>query len=87
VRVKPAIKRYSVEQLKHLPDRTRRDAPILPVPKGFWHHARVMMPTGTKVPIHLRVDPDVLAWFRAQGPGHLSRMNAVLRSFYEANRP
>ncbi|MBN8904673.1 MAG: hypothetical protein BGO51_25220 [Rhodospirillales bacterium 69-11] len=28
----------------------------------------------------LRIDADVLAWFEAQGPGHLTRMNRVLRA-------
>jgi len=28
----------------------------------------------------------VLAWFRRQGRGHLTRMNAVLRAYFEANR-
>jgi uncharacterized protein (DUF4415 family) len=37
-------------------------------------------------PGHLRVDTDVLEWFKAQGRGHLSRMNAVLRSFMEAQK-
>ncbi len=27
----------------------------------------------------LRIDADVLAYFESQGPGHLTRMNAVLR--------
>eukprot|EP01037_Dinobryon_pediforme_P008911 gene8909-biopygen5348 len=27
----------------------------------------------------LRIDADVLAWFEAQGPGHLTRMNQALR--------
>ncbi|MEK7403277.1 MAG: BrnA antitoxin family protein [Gemmatimonadota bacterium] len=31
--------------------------------------------------ISLRLDPDVLEWFRAQGPRYQSRMNAVLRSY------
>ena len=26
-----------------------------------------------------RIDADVVAWFEAQGPGHLSRMNRTLR--------
>jgi uncharacterized protein (DUF4415 family) len=43
----------------------------------------VVMPHG-KSSVHLRVDTDVLAWFKAQGRGHLTRMNAVLRSFMEA---
>ena len=31
--------------------------------------------------ISLRVDEDVLAWFKAAGPRYQSRMNAVLRSY------
>ncbi|AHG92114.1 hypothetical protein J421_4647 (plasmid) [Gemmatirosa kalamazoonensis] len=34
-----------------------------------------------KQAISLRVDADVLAWFRAQGAGYQSRMNAVLRTY------
>jgi uncharacterized protein (DUF4415 family) len=39
-----------------------------------------------KVSVHLRVDPDVFDWFKSKGKGHLTRMNAVLRAYYEANR-
>lgn len=39
-----------------------------------------------KTSVHLRVDSDVLQWFRDQGKGHLTRMNAVLRAYMEANR-
>ncbi|WP_174284756.1 BrnA antitoxin family protein [Sphingomonas bacterium] len=34
----------------------------------------------TKAPVTLRLDPDVLAKFRATGPGWQSRMNEVLRN-------
>lgn len=40
-----------------------------------------------KESVHLRVDPDVLAWFRKQGRGYLTRMNAVLRAYMEAHLP
>jgi uncharacterized protein (DUF4415 family) len=50
-----------------------------------WTDARLVIPL-PKQSIHLRVDPEVLAWFKAQGPGHLSRMNAVLRIYYEAHK-
>jgi uncharacterized protein (DUF4415 family) len=33
----------------------------------------------------LRLDPDVLEYFKRQGPGWQSRMNAALRSFMERN--
>ena len=31
----------------------------------------------------LRIDADVLDWFRAQGKGYQSRINAILRRYYE----
>lgn len=34
----------------------------------------------------MRVDEDVLEWFRKQGPGYQTRMNAVLRRFMLAHR-
>jgi uncharacterized protein (DUF4415 family) len=33
-----------------------------------------------KVRKALRIDADVVAWYGAQGPGHLSRMNRTLRA-------
>ena len=39
----------------------------------------VMVDGDRKTPISIRVDPEVLDWFRAAGPGYQTRMNAVLR--------
>jgi uncharacterized protein (DUF4415 family) len=39
---------------------------------------------GRKAAISLRVDPEVLDWFRTQGPGYQTRMNTVLRAYMEA---
>jgi uncharacterized protein (DUF4415 family) len=64
---------------------TRKDAPEIELGEDFWRNARVVMPTGKKS-VHLRVDADVLAWFKAQGRGYLTRMNAVLRSYMEAHK-
>jgi uncharacterized protein (DUF4415 family) len=66
--------------------RTRADAPARAVDEDFWRNARVVMPPPGKASVHLRLDADVLEWFRGQGRGHLSRMNAVLRSFMEAHK-
>lgn len=40
-----------------------------------------------KTQIALRVDEDVLVWFRAQGAGYQTRMNAVLKAFRDAHKP
>ncbi|MSP98024.1 MAG: hypothetical protein EXR29_12540 [Betaproteobacteria bacterium] len=37
-----------------------------------------------KAAISLRLDADVLDWFRAQGGGYQTRINAVLRAYMEA---
>ncbi|MEW6168626.1 MAG: BrnA antitoxin family protein, partial [Pseudomonadota bacterium] len=34
--------------------------------------------------IALRIDADVLAWYRAQGEGWQTRMNAVLKAYRDA---
>jgi uncharacterized protein (DUF4415 family) len=61
----------------------RTAPPELPFfPDDFWKDARVVVPNG-KAAISIRVDEDVLAWFRATGPKYQSRMNAVLRSYAE----
>ncbi len=39
-----------------------------------------------KAQIALRVDEDVLAWFREQGAGYQTRMNAVLKAFRDAHK-
>ncbi len=40
----------------------------------------------TKTLLSLRVDSDVVEWFRAQGRGYQSRMNALLRAYMDAHR-
>jgi uncharacterized protein (DUF4415 family) len=46
---------------------------------------RGLQPVTRKEAISLRVDADVLAWFREQGSGWQTRMNAVLKAFKEAS--
>lgn len=60
-------------------------AELADIPEGFWDEAELVTPQ-TKEAISLRVDSDVLEWFRAGGPRYQSRMNAVLRSYMAAAR-
>lgn len=39
-----------------------------------------------KQSVHLRLDRDVIAFFKRQGKGHLTRMQAVLRAYVEARK-
>jgi uncharacterized protein (DUF4415 family) len=53
--------------------------------KGFFKDAELRLPK-PKETISLRVDPEVLAWYKAQGKGYQTRMNAVLRRYMEAQQ-
>jgi uncharacterized protein (DUF4415 family) len=46
---------------------------------------RGLQPLPSKASISLRVDHDVLEWFKAQGPGYQTRINTVLRAFRDAS--
>jgi uncharacterized protein (DUF4415 family) len=46
---------------------------------------RGLEPLPPKASISLRLDADVLAWLKAQGPGYQTRINATLRAFKEAS--
>ena len=48
-----------------------------------WHEAAVAVTPIPKKLLSLRLDTDVVDWFRRQGPGYQTRINAVLRIFVE----
>jgi uncharacterized protein (DUF4415 family) len=58
-------------------------APILD--KEWFRKAKVVLPE-RKVPISLRMDREVLEWFKARGRRYQSRINAVLKAYVEAHR-
>lgn len=48
----------------------------------LWSRVDADFPTQPRrVRVTLRIDEDVIEWFRAQGVGHQARMNAALRAF------
>ena len=46
---------------------------------------RGLQPLPPKSSISLRLDQDVLEWFKAQGAGYQTRINSVLRAFRDAS--
>lgn len=53
-----------------------------PLPEG-WENTVELGAPEPKRAVNLRLDPRVLRWFQAQGPGYQTRINAVLRHFVE----
>ncbi|MCA9901121.1 MAG: BrnA antitoxin family protein, partial [Anaerolineales bacterium] len=46
---------------------------------------RGLKPTSNKQQLTIRLDNDVLEWFRAQGRGYQTKINALLRAYMEAH--
>lgn len=74
--------------LKRLEAMRDEDIDLSDIPEldeGFWKQAKPVIPPGKKQ-LTLRIDDDVFKWFKGQGRGYQSRMNAVLRSYYESHQ-
>ena len=59
------------------------EAVVNHIVRGIVRHG--LKPVASKTSISLRVDSEVLEWFKAQGPGYQTRINAVLRAFKDAS--
>ncbi len=79
-------KPLTLEELAALPDSAidTSDIPILD--EAFWSKAVVTAPR-TKPNVSLRIDEDVIAYFKKESPkGYTARMSAVLASYVSAQR-
>ena len=66
--------------LEAMPDEAIDFSDIPPLTEEFWANAvRGKYYRPTKSSTTVRIDSDVLAWLRAQGPGYQTRINAILR--------
>lgn len=85
---KPSRGRANFARLRRVSEtEIARSSPpeLADLPDDFWDSAVLVLP-GPKRAISLRVDQDVLDWFRNSGPRYQSRMNAVLRTYMSAVR-
>ncbi len=44
-----------------------------------------VVPTPGKKQVTVRIDRDVLDWMKSHGKGYQTRINAILRAYYEAH--
>ena len=45
-----------------------------------------LKPAGRKTQVTLRIDEDVLSWFKKQGKGYQTRINSLLKAYKEAHQ-
>jgi uncharacterized protein (DUF4415 family) len=50
-----------------------------------WTKAKLILPQA-KQSVHLRLETEIIAFFKEQGKGHISRMQAVLKAYVNAHK-
>jgi uncharacterized protein (DUF4415 family) len=85
------IERYSLAELREMHERgdfvpTREDAaPGEELPEGFWEEAQVVFRHEHPTSVRLNLEPEVFAFFKSQGKGHITRMQNVLKAYVKAH--
>lgn len=69
---------------KEIEEAVRNDPDAVPLDVD-WSQAVLVIPPKKKA-ISIRVDEDVLDYFKKEGAGYQRRMNAVLRSYMQQKR-
>jgi uncharacterized protein (DUF4415 family) len=72
-------------KLAGLPDDRIDTSDIPELDERFFREAKLRLPKNKQL-VSLRIDSDVLDWFRRQGKGYQTRINAVLRAYVRAHR-
>ncbi len=78
---KPGYDRaQTMKVLKTMPDKDIDFSDIPELDEEWFAKAELRAPLA-KTAVSIRLDPDVLAFFRKQGKGYQTRINAVLRAY------
>ena len=87
--VKNKMKRYdrkiSVNDLTGNSEEKGSSSDSSELNEKFWDNLEVFEPREKK-PVSLRIDEDILEFFKKDGSGYQSRINAVLKAYVEAMR-
>ena len=62
------------------------DPDAAPIASADWmRNARLLEPR-SKTAVSIRLDEDIIEWFKRHGSGYQTRINAVLRAYVDAQR-
>jgi uncharacterized protein (DUF4415 family) len=62
-------------------DNAHADPDNQPTDASFWADADLFAPEPQKIPIHIRISPDILEFFKKDGPGYQTRIHRVLEHY------
>ena len=85
---KPTAKKRSRTNWARIDALKNKDLDFSDIPeqgKAFFKRAILRLPE-PKTAVTIRLDRQVLNWFKAKGPGYQTRINALLRAYMEAHK-
>ena len=81
----PFARELTATELAELKDEDIDFSDIPEITDEMWENAVIMRPEDWKKrQLTLRLDPDIIDFFKAQGKGYQTRMNNVLRAYVDA---
>ena len=72
------------ERLNAMSDEDIDTSDITELDDDFFQQAELRLPM--KKPVTIRLDADVLEWFKGQGQGYQTRINNLLRKYMETHQ-
>lgn len=81
------MQKQSKTNVKHLKTMSDEDIKLDDIPElddEFFKSAQVTLPS--KQSVTIRMDSDVLLWFKKQGRGYQTRINKLLRRYMETHQ-
>lgn len=78
------VSRTDWKRLSEMDDKDIDTSDIPELDDAFFQNAELKVPS--KQPVTLRIDSDVLVWFKSQGQGYQTRINKLLRAYMESQQ-
>ena len=73
----------NIKKLKSLKDGKIDYSDIPKTDSGFWEDAQIIY-NPTKKPVSIRLDEDVINWFKSFGKGYQTKINEVLKLYMQS---
>jgi uncharacterized protein (DUF4415 family) len=71
------------EELEKAKDQNIDYSDIPRTDKGYWEDAQILYNTSKK-PVSIRLDEDVIDWFKSFGKGYQTKINEVLKVYMQS---
>ena len=78
------ISRKRLNKIKSIKDEDINYSDIPELDETFFKNAKIVLPQKKKL-ISIRLDQEVFDWFKDQGEGYQTRINAILKAYMEAH--